>query len=166
MWVSWLPLCIWWPYLPLRHREAWGKAVCVCRVRARQAASVHVLTNQQVSRGPAGDASTLSGGDSRCCHLYKRHESTPGRTGRPTKKQPIIQSPDWHRVDRAERERERWRHMNTLQGRINSREWGHEWQRAFWAAAPIGCLQRANINPLQTSDGSKRMREKVLHKLT
>lgn len=92
--------------LSLLPCEASGEAACVSYARMCVSVSVQVRAHRRVSWGLAGDGSTLSGWDSRYCHLYKRHESTPARTGWPTKKQPIIQRPDWHRVDRAEREME------------------------------------------------------------
>lgn len=100
----------------------WAVCVCVC-----------VYKMERVSWGPSSDGCTLSGWDNRYSHLYKRHESTARRTGRSTKKQPIIQEPDWHRVDRAKRRRLT---QPTPKDEHTEDKEGTGWQRAFWPAPP------------------------------
>lgn len=77
-----------------------------------------------------------------------------GGTGRQTKKQPIIQHPDWHWVDRAERDGGT---LNSLQGRINTREWGHRLTGDLLGCNTNTVTLRANVNPSVTRWTLKKM---------
>lgn len=81
--------------------------VCVC-MRTCPTASVHVLTNKRVGRGPAGDGSPLSGGRQPLLSPLRNamHQRQAGRAGRPKNNQLYSRQIDTGRTGQSRREME------------------------------------------------------------